>query len=344
MTTDTFDRGRLRLARELVGWNQARLAAAADISAAALSQFESGSTRPRPETLQRLATELGVPAGFFFQPLVESHEGFFRSLRRTPLTERRRARAIAHLAHDAVTHPAAQGVLPAVSIPYLPAPSTDLPDDVEAIAAEVRAAWRVPSGPIANVVDLLEDHGIAVVRLPLSTADVDAFSLPFEDNPVIVLGSDKNDKARSRFDGSHELGHLVMHAGDIWGTALVEKQAHQFAAAFLMPRDEIIDELPRSADWAVLFKLKQRWQVSLAALLMRAKVLGRMKEATYLTAVKTASARGWRRLEPIPLGEPEQPARLIGLLRGPIAQRLRENLPAGVITSITAATAGEAGV
>src|SRR5262249_47015085 len=89
------------------------------------------------------------------------------------------------------------------------------------------------------------------------------------------------------------------------------------------------------------FKLKQRWQVSLAALLMRAKTLGRMKEATYLTAVKTASARGWRRLEPIPLGAPEQPIRLIGLLRGPASQRLRTNLPGGVITSLIAATVGE---
>ncbi len=340
MTTATFDRGRLRLARELAGWSQARLAAAADISAPALSQFESGSTRPRPETLERLAAELRVPTGFFFQPLVESHDGFFRSLRRTPLTERRRARAIAHLAHDAVTHPAAAGVLSPASIPYIPAPDSDTPAAVEAIAGQVRVAWNIPSGPIANVVDLLEIHGIAVVRLPLATADVDAFSLPFPDNPVVVLGADKNDKARSRFDGSHELGHLVMHADNIWGTALVEKQAHQFAAALLMPRHEIIDELPHSADWDALFALKQRWQVSLAALLMRAKTLGRMKETTYLTAVKTASARGWRRLEPVPLGEPEQPTRLIGLLRGASGARLRETLPADMIDSLTAATAG----
>lgn len=340
MTTATFDRGRLRLARELMGWNQTRLAAAADISAAALSQFESGATRPRPDTLERIADELGVPTSFFFQPLVESHEGFFRSLRRTPVTERRRARAIAHIAHDAVTHPAAAGVLPSVSIPYMPAPATDEAADIEAIAAQVRTAWNVPTGPISNVVDLLEDHGIAIIRLPLSSTDVDAFSLPFEDNPIIVLGSDKNDKARSRFDSCHELGHLVMHGDDIWGTAQVEKQAHQFAAAFLMPRDEIIDELPSSADWNVLFELKQRWQVSLAALLMRAKVLKRMKEATYLTAVKTASARGWRRLEPIPLGPPEQPTRLTTFLRSPASKHLRDHLPSEIIAALTTATVG----
>jgi Zn-dependent peptidase ImmA (M78 family) len=66
------------------------------------------------------------------------------------------------------------------------------------------------------VVELLEDHGIVVIRLPLQIADVDAFSLPFPDHPVVVLGADKDDRARSRFDGAHELGHLVMHGEQVW--------------------------------------------------------------------------------------------------------------------------------
>ena len=53
--------------------------------------------------------------------------------------------------------------------------------------------------------------------------------------PVVVLGTDKNDRARSRFDGAHELGHLVVHGDQIWGVKEVEHQAHAFAAAFLMP-------------------------------------------------------------------------------------------------------------
>ena len=35
-----------------------------------------------------------------------------------------------------------------------------------------------------------------------------------------------------------------------------------------------------------------------------------MTDASYLTAVKALSARGWRRQEPIPIGPPENPARL----------------------------------
>lgn len=56
---------------------------------------------------------------------------------------------------------------------------------------------------------------------------------------VVVLGTDKNDRARSRFDGAHELGHFVVHGDQIWGVKEVEHQAHAFAAAFLMPADDI---------------------------------------------------------------------------------------------------------
>jgi Zn-dependent peptidase ImmA (M78 family) len=188
------------------------------------------------------------------------------------------------------------------------------------------------------VVDLLEDRGAVVIRLPLDTADVDAFSLPFQDRPVVVLGSDKNDRARSRFDAAHELAHLVIHRDRVWGVPEVERQAHIFAAAFLMPADDIRDELPTRGDWESLFKLKAKWQVSLAALLMRARTLGRMSEGQYVTAVKATSARGWRRVEPVPLGRPEQPTRLAALLATPEGIQVAESLPPNVINALVTAT------
>jgi Zn-dependent peptidase ImmA (M78 family) len=178
-----------------------------------------------------------------------------------------------------------------------------------------------------------------VIRLPLDTADVDAFSLPFPDRPVIVLGADKNDRARSRFDAAHELAHLFVHREQIWGVKEVEQQAHYFAAAFLMPADDIAHELPSRPDWPQLFDLKRKWQVSLAALLMRARMLGTMSENTYLTAIKAASVRGWRRVEPVPLGPPEQPAQLSRLLAIPSAQRMASALPSDILDALLAATA-----
>lgn len=333
-----FERERLRVARELVGLSQNQLAGRVGLSPAAISQFESGAARPAEESLTLLSAALQVPVAFFGQPITETHEGFFRSLRRSSVSDRRRARSIAHVAHDLALAAAASGQFPQSAIPrILPSGLHADRREVENIAQQVRRLWNVPEGPIEDVVGLLESHGVVVIRLPLGSADVDAFSLPFGDHPVVVLGSDKGDRARSRFDCAHELAHLVMHGEIIWGVKEVEDQAHQFAAAFLMPAEQILEDLPANVDWQKLFSLKQYWQVSLAALLMRAKRLGRMSDATYLTAVKAASARGWRRLEPVPLGPPEQPKLLLKFLEE-TGLPIRSFLPAAVVESIVTAS------
>lgn len=333
-----FEPERLRLARELKEWSQADLAARLDVTPAAVSQFETGVTRPGADALDRMTSALGVPAQFFSLAVTETHDGFFRSLRRTSVSHRRRARALAHIAHDLAVTAGAPGLWP-VSVPQIPVTGLQSPrDELEEAARQVRRAFRLPRGPVLNTAEILEKHGILVIRLPLDTADVDAFSLPFHDRPVVVLGTDKNDRARSRFDAAHELGHLVVHGDQIWGVKEVERQAHEFAAAFLMPAEDITDELPDRADWAALFELKQKWQVSLAALLMRARILGRMSENNYLTAIKAASARGWRRVEPVPLGTPEQPTCLKHLLATPAGRGSLALLPSDVVDALVTAT------
>jgi Zn-dependent peptidase ImmA (M78 family)/transcriptional regulator with XRE-family HTH domain len=303
-----FQPGRLRLARDFEKISQTALAAAVSVTPAAISQFESGETNPSEETVSALANALRIPVQFLFQPMMDTHEGFFRSLRKSTVIERRWARAMAHMVHDLAAQPEAARRLAPLDLPQARVDTLDpaaraVPD----AARSVREKWDVPSGPIDDVVGLLEQHGVLVVRLPLESADVDAFSLPFDDRPVVVLSDNKGDRGRSRFDAAHELGHLVMHGSSVWGVKEVEDQAHRFAAEFLMPEADIRDELPPTADWPRLFALKQRWHVSLAALLMRARTLEVMTPAAYTTAMKGLSARGWRRREPIPLGAPEEP-------------------------------------
>jgi transcriptional regulator with XRE-family HTH domain len=136
-------------------------------SAAALGQYESGATRPSPQTLAELSDALDVPAEFFELPVVETHDGFFRSTRRTPVAHRRHARALAHIAHD-LARDAAGKILPPATLPSLPQPDLDAPrEEIEELAQHVRRAWGLPHGPIPNVVELLEAHGIVVLRLPL---------------------------------------------------------------------------------------------------------------------------------------------------------------------------------
>ncbi|MEU1543662.1 helix-turn-helix domain-containing protein [Actinacidiphila glaucinigra] len=100
---------RTRPARGLAGLSQTRLAREAGLTPAAISQFESGAARPSPETASALARILEVPPTLFDEAMTASHDGLFRSLRRTSVTDRRRARAIAHAAHDLAVQAAAVG-------------------------------------------------------------------------------------------------------------------------------------------------------------------------------------------------------------------------------------------
>lgn len=307
-----FDRGRLRTGRQLRSWSQIQLAReAGGLTPAAVSQFENGHARPSAATLVRIASSLQLPLNFFGRQPGSPEtppEAFFRSLRSTSAAQRRRSHARAILVHD-LTQALEQYVsLPPVDIPPLLHPAN--PDAIEQAAAQTRAHFGLPAGPVENVVLTLERHGIIVARFRVDIDRVDAFSVPFADRPVTVLGADKGHRDRSRFDAAHELGHLVLHTAQDAGTKEAEAQAHQFAAAFLMPRRDIVHELPRRPDWDRLLALKAKWHVSLAALLKRANTLETLRPELYTQAMKTMSARRWRTQEPGDLGPPERPTLL----------------------------------
>lgn len=302
----TVNNDRLTLARETQGWTQRELARQLEergysISTAALSQLESGRTRPSPKTLLAISEATGFPVEYFARRRTDGHvAGFFRSLRSAPARERKRALAKAHLLHDLAQAIELHIDLPGLDIPTyeLDGPIGDRPDAVEEAAGQLRRAWGLGVGPIDNMVVEVERHGAIAARLRLDRYDLDAFSVWFPDRPVVVLGNDKGVYGRSRFDAAHELGHLVMHRPEDAGTKAAEREAHAFAAAFLMPAKSIADLLPRQADWRLLMTLKAEWGVSMGALLYRAKTLGVMTDARYTSAMKFMSAKGWRREEP----------------------------------------------
>jgi len=171
-------------------------------------------------------------------------------------------------------------------------------DDIEALAAEVRTAWHLGTGPIPALLALFESHGIVVFRVPSECDKVDAFSFWNKDRPFIFLNSNKGSSSRSRFDAAHEVGHLLMHIDCMPGDGKQELQAHRFASAFLMPQSAISRELPKRIVWPHLFELKRRWGVSLAALLRRGFDLGIYSDATYRRANTYLSMKGWKSGEP----------------------------------------------
>jgi Zn-dependent peptidase ImmA (M78 family)/transcriptional regulator with XRE-family HTH domain len=330
-----FDPARLELARLARGRRKNQLATIVGVTPAAISQYERGTNRPSGPVVAKLALALGVPVEFFAESRSIEHvygsAAHFRSLRSTSQMDRNKALAQAIITWDVVQVLERHVQLPARDLPTVRLPESPRREDVESIAADLRAEWQLPIGPISNVIRLLESHGVVVTRLTLGTSRVDAFSVDFGRRPVVVLSDDKNDKARSRLDGAHELGHLVMHYDAEPGDRVVEQQAQMFASAFLLPEDLIADQLPRRVNWPQLLQLKRTWGVSLKALLYRSRVLGVIAEPAYRRAMTTMSSRGWHRAEPGDLGPAERPVllqRSLELLGG--RGYLLENLAAEV--------------
>lgn len=312
-----FGGNRLTLARQLAGLRKSDLARMLDKSPTAVAGWESGGKRPAPSTIAQLALALSVDPGFFAvrgDAIDSRPTPHFRSLRSTSQLARDQAMAYGQLTVTISAAVERHAELPAVDVPSLPVDGEGQDDDgPEKAARFVRQHWSMPTGPVRHVVRRLENSGILLVFSPPVTASVDAYSFEGGTRPVVVLNPLKDDYYRQRFDAAHELGHLVMHADAEPGGRTVESQAHRFAAEFLLPEQQIKDSLPTSMSgnsWRDLQETKERWGVSLQALLFRARQLGTLPEVSYRNAMARLSSLGWRRSEPGLVRAVEQPSLL----------------------------------
>lgn len=291
----------LTLARKLRGLTKSELAERIHKTPGAISQFESGKSKPEPPTLKAMAFALGFPVNFFARELtnssIEIDNCHFRSLRAASQKDRNRVLASGALLKNFVDFIEEHVLLPEEKITsVLETVKND--DDIEKLAVKVRNEWGYGIGPIPDLFQLLEGQGVIVSYLPEDCLEVDDFSTWQASRPYIFLVPTKGSSSKTRFSCSHELGHLVMHADAKPGSQLLEDQANRFAGAFLFPRDAFIREYPRTLDWDHLYELKKRWRMSVAAIVKRAYDLDCISERTYRRAFIHLNETNQRKNEP----------------------------------------------
>lgn len=296
-----FQPSQLSRARELRGLTKTSLAEQIGKTPSAITQFESGSVRPDAETIARLALALAVPPRFFARGSLVSETSLdachFRSLRSVSQYMRRQAVRIGEIMQEVTLVLEEEGVeFPDDAITPLRHPVRNR-EEIEQLALDVRRAWGFGLGPITSVVPLLESKGMRVLPLVDACADVDAFSSWHGGTPFAML-SLRKPPSRVHFDAVHELGHLLMHEDVVPGSPLLESQADQFAASFLMPRESFLRECPRRWHLATFQALKRRWHVSIQALVVHAYSLGQLSLSSYRRAFMDLSRLNMRKLEP----------------------------------------------
>jgi Zn-dependent peptidase ImmA (M78 family)/DNA-binding XRE family transcriptional regulator len=320
-STPGFVGERLREARQVRGLRAVELSEMLDVSAQAVSSYETGKKSPSPAIADAIATKLNFPPHFFTQPARrdDSRTVFYRSMSAATKTARMRAEFRLHWLEDLTGFLGNSVEFPAVNLPIFDVPPDPLlisDDEIERMAEDARAFWRMTDGPVSNMVYLLENQGVIAARDQLGAVTLDSLSV-FSDRPYVMIGTDKGTSVRWRFDAAHELGHLLLHRRldrrELTRTAQfkrVEEQAHRFAAAFLLPMAAFADDF-FSASLDALRAIKPRWRVSVAMMIMRARQGGLISEEHERRMWINYSRRGWRRLEPLDDTLPPEEPRLL---------------------------------
>lgn len=303
MSSDSrFNPEMLTLARQVREMTQEDLAKAVGMSQARISKIEHGLL-PADDIVDVLATQLDYPSDFFFQ------EGHNYGL---PVRYHRKRASLGQRVldriHAAINIQALQlrellksaAVDPELELRRIDVDTFD--GAVEEIARAVRSFWRMPRGPIANLMGLLERAGIVLIPMDFGDPEIDAVAQVVPGLPPMIFFSIHAPMDRLRYTLAHELGHLIMHA---LPTPIMEKEANRFAAEFLMPAADIAHQLTR-VTLSLLATLKAVWRVSMAALLERAKGLGTITQRQYIRFRSELSRRGYLRHEPAELDLPAE--------------------------------------
>jgi Zn-dependent peptidase ImmA (M78 family)/DNA-binding XRE family transcriptional regulator len=292
-----FTPSRLAFARSRTGLARARLAERVGISPRMLAYYEEGSHQPNAEVMQRLADELSVPASFFAAPEIAEipvDAASFRALTKMSAGRRDAALAGGALAIEFNRWLEARLRLPAPDVPRYERGAAD----PAGAAQRLRFEWELGYAPVPNMVHLLEAHGVRVFSLPEHLGDVDAFSFWWDGTPFVLLNTRKSAE-RGRFDAAHELAHLVVHADyDLPRGREREWEANRFAAAFLMPEEDVLASGLRNAGHEQVIAAKHRWGVAAMALTHRLHELGLTTDWTYTTTCRRLSQLGYRSSEP----------------------------------------------
>jgi Zn-dependent peptidase ImmA (M78 family)/DNA-binding XRE family transcriptional regulator len=303
------------LARESRGFTQKELAKRLNITQGALSRIESGLLGMEDSTLNKMSNVLNYPVSFFMQkrPIygVGLVEVFHRKRQSVGIKTLDKVYSLIDIRTTEISRLLKGVDLGEVDFPYFNI------DDYDGSAGEVarfvRAKWRLPHGPIQNVISVFEHARGIIIPFDFETNTIDAISHWPPGLPPLFFVNKYIPTDRMRFTLCHELGHIVMHQKS--PTPDSEKQANAFAAEFLMPERDIKPYLV-NLSIEKLASLKPYWKVAMSALLKRAVDLNVISQRHGRTLWMQMSKAGYKAREPMELDvSPESPTLLKEVLK-----------------------------
>lgn len=275
------------------------------ITKQALSKYEQGQVIPDSEMIGLLAEALHVrPDYFHADTVIEFGEIEFKKLDSYPVKEKNR---IVEIAKNELSRyielEEILGIETKFHNPLDGMAITSL-EDIEKAAETLRMDWGLGTDAISNVIELLEDHHVKVIEIE-SEESFDGFAtwVNGKDIPLMVLNKAKfvHKLDRKRFTALHELGHLLLDVNG-YEEKQKEKFCHAFAAAMLIPKETLKEELGGKRSKLSMNELgaiKQQYGISMQALVYRAKNLGLISENYLKQFYIVFNQLGFRVTEPV---------------------------------------------
>lgn len=270
---------RFKSARLMNGFSLQELANALDnkLSRQALHRYEKAEVIPDTEKLNLLSKALHINPDYFFRTTkVELSDIEYRKLSKMPqkevaiINEKTREYLSRCLELEEII-----GLTSEFQHPLSNFPLVSSYEQVNKAAEIVREKWALGKVPLNNIVELLEDKNIKVVKLDVAESFDGLQTIVNNHIPVIAYNIKKaNKRDRIRFILLHELAHLLLRFDNI-SEKLKENLCHQFAGAMLLPEDAIKVALGNSRNKLSVLELgyiKKQYGISIQAIVMRANV------------------------------------------------------------------------
>lgn len=306
-----MDGDRLRVLRLARGMSLDELALATDsiVSKQMLSRYERGLSMPTPRVVTALAKSLGVPVSRLFESsrLVVKPVAYRKQTSLSKGDQHRIASLLTNELEQRVRVQEANGFHD-VKLPILKMEVRSL-EDAEGAAQEIRRLWGLGEAPIMSLVDEMESRLVHVIEVeaPESFDGLSLVAFDEKNKPVAVAAAVRRGVPgdRQRLSLAHELGHILLK---VEGDVTEEKAAYRFASALLAPANALrreVGERRNSVDLAELVMLKQRYRMSLQAIVYRLRELGIISDNHGQNWFVNIKGSGWGKVEPWPIAKEE---------------------------------------
>ena len=296
------------------------------VSKQALSKYERGKMQPKTIALNRIAAALGIKsAQLWGEPTCHIEWIAYRKRARMGKKEQEQLQGfVAEVLEKRVLLQEKIGEQNNLELPIQAFPVRKL-EDVEQAALTLRWKWDLGVAPIANLVDVLEDHFIHIIEVDANET-FDGISAVVRDNDRNLLAAAIATRQgisgdRHRLNMAHELGHLTLKLS---GSIDAEEAAFRFGAAFLVPAEQLYREVGEKRSHIQLEELmylKRRYSMSIQAILFRLKDLRIITASHYKRWCMDINKLGWKKQEPIEI-PPEKPERFHQLVFRAISEGL----------------------